>query len=129
MRRSTAGAIATVVAVGGSMAVATPVAVAHGDGSQITVRANDYTPQSGQTFVIRGQFLHEGKPARGAKVRLQSYRRSWSNITGAVVTTDSDGRYRMRVILSVEGVRDLRVKGVSTDGDHHAFKRFVVEVH
>jgi hypothetical protein len=128
MRRKVAGAVVAAGVMSCVAVTASPSALAHGDGSEITVRADDYTPQSGQTFVLRGRFSEDGRPARGEKVRLQSYRQGWHNITGAVVTTDSDGRYRMRVILSVKGVRDLRVKGVSSDGDHHAFRRFVVEV-
>lgn len=35
----------------------------------------------------------------------------WTNLSGARVTTGSDGRYRVRVVLGQKGERDLRVVG------------------
>jgi len=128
MRRTLVAAIAAASALLLSIVAAAPAASARGGESRITVRADDYTPQRGETFVIRGRYQHDGRPARGHKVRLQTYRQGWHNLAGAVVTTDSDGRYRMRVILFVHGVRDLRVMGVSTDAHRNSFHRFVVEV-
>lgn len=128
MRRTFVTAIATASAVICALVGPTSSATAHGDESKVTVRASDYTPQRGETFVLRGRFEHDGRPAGGHTVRLQTYRQGWHNITGAAVTTDSDGRYRIRVVLAIPGVRDLRVMGVSTDAHRNSYKRFVVEV-
>jgi len=128
MRRTLSAAIATTSALTLGLVGTTSSASAHGDESKVTVRASDYTPQQGETFVLRGRFEHDGRAAGGHTVRLQTYRQGWHNIAGAAVTTDSDGRYRMRVILSIRGVRDLRVMGVSDDVHRNSFKRFVVEV-
>lgn len=103
-------------------------ALAHGT-SKVTVRISDPTPTSGQTFVLRGRLTLEGADAPGHTVKVQTYRNGqYRPIQGARVVTDSEGRYRVRLILQTKGVRDLRVVGVA--GGHHtnAYHRFVVEV-
>lgn len=103
-------------------------AQAHGT-SKITVRISDPTPVAGQTFVLRGRFTLGGADAAGHTVKVQTYRNGhYRQIDGARVTTDSEGRYRVRLILLTRGVRDLRVAGVA--GGHHSntYHRFVVEV-
>lgn len=109
--------------------VAPALALPRGD-STISVRVSDYTPKSGQVFVVRGRYTHDGSVAAGHTVRLQTYGQGrWANITGARVTTRSDGTYRLRVILSARGVRDLRMVGLAGDGHRNTFHRFVVQVH
>ena len=46
----------------------------------------------------------------------------------ARVTTRIDGSYRVRVVLNVRGVRDLRAVGIAGDGHRNSYARFVVEV-
>lgn len=118
---------ALVLALGGLVPA---VGAAAAPGSKITVRISDPTPTAGESFVLRGRFTHAGAAAPGHKVKVQTYRNGrWSMISGGRVVTSSDGRYRVRLILRAEGVRDLRVVGVS-DGHHrNAYTRFVVEVH
>ena len=128
LRRVIGVAVATVATMVATFV--TPAQAAHPGTSRIAVRVNDYTPNAGDAFVVRGIYTPDGSVAAGQVVRLQSYSNGgWSNIRGARVTTDSDGRYRMRVILSVRGVRDLRVMGSPTDGHQRSFHRFVVQVH
>jgi hypothetical protein len=121
-------------AVGASIAllvgacVAPAQAAAPGD-SRITAHASDYTPTAGQVFIVRGRYLHDGSVAAGHTVRLQTYAGGgWISIAGARVKANADGTYRLRVILFVRGVRDLRVMGRAGDGHRNSFHRFVVEV-
>jgi hypothetical protein len=80
--------------------------------SNITVRSSDYEVDSGEQFILRGRMASKGRSLSGATVRVQTYRNGdWVPVTGAVVKTGSDGRYRVRVILESGGDRDLRVVG------------------
>ena len=68
---------------------------------------------------------YRGAVAAGHTVRLQSYGDgSWTKIVGARVRTGADGRYRLRVILLVRGVRDLRVVGVAGNGQRQRVEAF-----
>jgi hypothetical protein len=107
---------------------AAPADAARHGASSISVHASDPTPRLGEEFVLRGRYLANGGPAAGHAVKVQTYRHGeWANIKGAKVTARPDGRYRVRVILFVEGVRDLRVVGIASD--HNSYHRIVVEVH
>lgn len=109
---------------------ATPARAATEVRPGISVRASDYTPGAGQVFVLRGRYAPGGTVTAGLAVRLQSYAAGkWSDVRGARVATTHLGRYRMRVILSARGVRDLRVVGVPGDGQRRSFHRLVVQVH
>ena len=81
--------------------------------SRITVRTSDATPLSGQQFVLTGSLTSPtGRALAGGVVRVQTLRSGeWTNLAGAHVTTSNDGGYRIRVILSQRGERDLRVVG------------------
>jgi hypothetical protein len=82
------------------------------DPSRISVHASDYDVSSGEQFVLRGRMWSGGDPVAGARVRVQfATEDGWENVRGAVVETGSDGRYRVRVILSRTGDRRLRVVG------------------
>lgn len=106
-----------------------PAQAAAPTGSSITVRVSDHTPDAGQAFVLRGRYRHHGAVAAGHTVRVQTYADGrWSNIVGARVQTRADGTYRLRLILEVHGVRDLRVKGVAGGAERASFRRFVVQV-
>jgi len=97
---------------------------------QISVRVSDSTPASGQQFVVRGTFTRFGDGAADRPVKVQAWRDgSWTQLTGARVATNDEGQYRMRLILSQTGERDLRVVGVSPEGARNAFHRFSVTVH
>ena len=110
--RSAALGAAASVAVGATLAsVPAAQAVAAEPRSQITVRSSDYEVQPGEQFILRGRMTVDGLPLDDARVRVQSYRDGWENISGAVVSTNSEGRYRVRVILFAGGDRDLRVVG------------------
>ena len=101
---------ATVVSLTPTAAAAEAAAVAK---SAITVRASDHHEvDPGEQFVLRGRMSSQGSPVAGATVRVQAYRDGgWEPLSGAVVRTGSDGRYRVRVVLFSGGDRDLRVVG------------------
>jgi hypothetical protein len=80
--------------------------------SRITVHASDHEVTPGEQFVLRGRMAAHGDAVAGAKVKVQTFRNGdWHGLRGAVVRTNSDGRYRVRVILQSGGDRDLRVVG------------------
>ena len=77
--------------------------------SRVSAVASDTTVVSGEQFVIRGRMLSEGRPVAGAPVQIKSYDGGrWVALSGARVTTNSEGRYRVRVVLSRKGDRLLR---------------------
>ncbi len=127
--------LAAAVVVGSFIPVAGLVATAHAQPAaptpaRITVHVSDSTPASGEQFVVRGTFLRGGEPAQSRPVKVQARRDgSWTQLSGARVTTNSEGGYRVRLILSQTGQRDLRVVGVSPKGNRNAFHRFSVTVH
>jgi hypothetical protein len=117
-------ALVAVVATAGLAPGASAAAVAR---PSITAHPSNDTPQVGEQFVVRG--VYDG-PGRGAHdVKIQTFRDDhWLNLDGARVTTRSDGSYRVRVVLNVRGVRDLRAVGIAGDGHRNSYARFVVEV-
>lgn len=115
LRQTTAaaGAVATATT---ALALALPVETATAaarPASKVTVHASDPTPGSGREFVLAGRLTGpSGGALDNGAVRVQTLRAGeWTNLTGAHVTTGSDGRYRVRVVLSQRGKRDLRVVG------------------
>ena len=110
--RRTAAVVATVSA---GLAVAAPSAQAAQAApakSQITVRASDSEVRPGEQFVLRGRMTSLDSPVADATVRVQTFRAGgWHRLPGAMVSTGSDGRYRVRVVLSSGGDRDLQVVG------------------
>lgn len=111
-RRAALGAAASLAA---AVVVGTPTAQAaeaETYKSVISVRSSDYEVQPGERFALRGKMTSRHQPVDDARVRVQTYRSGgWENLSGAVVSTDSEGRYRVHVILSSGGDRDLRVVG------------------
>lgn len=80
--------------------------------SRITVHASDHEVLPGEQFVLRGKLTSLGEAVDGASVKVQAFRNGgWHNLRGAVVSTNDEGRYRVRVVLSSGGDRDLRVVG------------------
>jgi hypothetical protein len=112
--RRTAALVATLAASASvlTMAPADAAPTADAAKSRITVRASDYEVDPGAQFVLRGRMISDGDAVEGARVRVQAYRDGgWHNLRGAVVSTNDEGRYRVRVVLSSGGDRDLRVVG------------------
>jgi hypothetical protein len=121
------GSIVPVTALVAPSASAQQTAPAH---PRISAFVSDSTPASGEQFVVRGKFFRFGEPAADRPVKVQAWRDgAWNQLTGARVTTNDEGFYRMRLILSQTGQRELRVVGVSPAGSRNAFHRFTVTVH
>ncbi len=79
---------------------------------------------------MHGRFFRAGDPAADRPVKVQARRDgAWIQLTGARVTTNDNGGYRVRLILSQTGKRVLRVVGVTPRGTRNAFHRFSVTVH
>jgi hypothetical protein len=82
--------------------------------SHITVHPSDTRVASGEEFVLRGRLTtRQGEPIENGRVRVAARYPDgdWDNLSGAVVSTNSEGRYRVRVVLTMTGNRDLRVVG------------------
>lgn len=113
IRRS--ATVAAALAAGASVIALAPTTAvaAEARNSTITVRASDHREvDPGEQFVLRGRMSSQGHAVRGATVRVQAFRDGgWEPLSGAVVQTGSDGRYRVRVVLQSGGDRDLRVVG------------------
>jgi hypothetical protein len=109
-------AVAAVLTAGTSVVALTPTTAAAAPGgrnSTITVHASDHHEvDPGEQFILRGRMSSQGYAVPGATVRVQTFRDGgWEPLSGAVVQTGSDGRYRVRVVLQSGGDRDLRVVG------------------
>lgn len=133
MRHTTLRAITLVGALAASMSVVslTPAQSAEVAQSRITVRSSDYDVASGEQFRLRGRLTSEGDPVPDATVRVKTFRNGeWVRLEGAVVSTNEEGRYGVRVILQMKGKRQLRVVG-NPKGDDIATARrdLVVTVH
>lgn len=122
MRMIAAGVAAPVLAV-------TMMSGAHAAvGDRVTANPSDSTPASGETFRVSGKLTHEGAAYAGKSVQIQTLRGGvWQDITGARVTTRSDGTYSVRVILGSTGERTMRA--IARVPGHDPRDRFVVTVH
>ncbi|MGH3507002.1 MAG: hypothetical protein ACRDO2_07335 [Nocardioidaceae bacterium] len=139
MKYAGSGAKARAAKVGvAALAVVAPLAMTAGsaqacggcDDGDITVRVSDETPASGQQFIARGKLTMGGLPAEDHVVKVQTYRDgAWEQITGARVLTNDEGKYRVRLILSMKGKRLLRVVGVGQGDEPTERQRFTVRVH
>ena len=96
----------------------------------ITAHPSDTTVSSGEQFRVRGLFKIGGEPAVDRFVKIQSLNSgTWENIQGARVSTGSDGRYAVRLILSRRGDRVLRAVGITpSPNTPNPTKRFTVTV-
>ena len=124
--------VATLVAAGalalGSVAVSVP-ATAAPVRAHITAHPSDTTVNSGQQFIVRGKFTVDGHAVGNRTVKIQTLRNgSWQQIPGVRVRTNSDGTYRVRVILFTDGTRTLRAVGESPGSIRNAYKRFTIYV-
>lgn len=98
-------------------ALVAPVLVAGpahaGYDASIGIHATDTHVRSGQQFRVHGKYLlGNGRPVRNKMVRVQSKNPNgrWVNLKGAHLRTNSEGHYRIRVVLSRKGERKLRVR-------------------
>jgi hypothetical protein len=125
-------AVTALVVAAPAFAFAEPAQACSGgcDDSTITVHVSDDTPASGQQFIARGKLIMGGLPAPDHTVKFQRrVNGSWERITGARMQTNSEGKYRMRLILSTRGKRVLRAVGVGQGDEPTQFEKFTVRVH
>lgn len=104
-------AVATVgaIAAAATMVAAAPAQSATTTPSRVSVSTTDSTPASGQTFRLYGSVRSEGHQVP-ATIRVQTYRNGhWVQLSGAVMQTNRDNTYRIRVVLQMKGKRQLRV--------------------
>jgi hypothetical protein len=122
-----AAGLVAAVATAGLAADAADAAASAAAKPSITAHASNDTPHVGEQFVVRG--VYDG-PGRGVHdVKIQTFRNDeWLDLDGARVTTRADGSYRVRVVLEIRGVRDLRAVGIAGDSHRNSCARFVVEV-
>jgi hypothetical protein len=102
---ATVGALAAAV----TLVAATPAQSATLTPSKVSVSTTDSTPASGQTFRLYGAVRSEGHKV-AATMLVQTYRNGhWVQLPGAVMQTNRDDTYRIRVVLQMKGKRQLRV--------------------
>ena len=124
------------VAVVGTVAAATtlvamaPAQSATMTPSTVTVRSTDYTPAAGQTFRLFGAVWSKGEKVP-ATIRVKTlFKGEWVQLKGAVMSTNRDNTYRMRIILRLKGQQQLRVVGdPKTAGIATSRKTIMVTVH
>ena len=97
-----------------------------------SIKASDYRVSSGEQFIVRGRVtLGYGRNKIAAPpsiVRVQTkLHGSWNNLRGARVRSNGNGRYRVRVVLGMEGKRRLRVR-VKTPKFRKSVKSRVIKV-
>lgn len=108
--------------------LAAPAQAADREPARITASVTDATPGTGQTFHVAGRLTRDGDPVAGRTVRVQARRDGgWENLTGARMTTSSQGGYDLRLVLGQRGYRTLRV--LARLPGRNAAHRFTVTVH
>ena len=128
MATAATGVLAASALTAGAVVTAAPVTAAERR-ADITARPSDSAVQSGEQFVVRGRFTIDGTVAAGRTVKIQAkYGQDWQPITGARVTTNTEGKYRVRIILSQKGDRELRSVGLAPAGIKNAYERFSIQV-
>lgn len=105
----TAAASIGAIALGTSVLALSPAQAATPAPSSVSVNTTDSTPASGQTFRLFGAVT-----SGGVRVPATIHVKTLQNghfvpVRGAVVSTNSENRYRVRIILSRKGQRQLRV--------------------
>ena len=124
-RTAIAGAAAAAAA---SLLVAAPAVAEEPAPSRMTAIPSKFQVDPGEQFVVRGRLLSEGEPVVGAPVRV----RTWSDegrfvdIEGARVKTNSEGRYRVRIVLYRKGDRLLKVIGNPAGDDIATARRNIL---
>lgn len=124
-RTAIAGAAAAIAA---SLLVAAPAVAEEPAPSRMTAIPSKFQVDPGEQFVVRGRMLSQGEPVVGAPVRV----RTWSDegrfvdIEGARVKTNSEGRYRVRIVLYRKGDRLLKVIGNPAGDDIATARRNIL---
>jgi hypothetical protein len=98
--------------------------------SHVTATPSTTTPASGETFHVNGA-VWSGGVRVPATIHVKTWQHDqWVQLKGAVMHTNRDNMYRIRVILQMKGERQLRVVG---DPDSAAIRvartTFTVTVH
>lgn len=98
--------------------------------SRITAHPSDTTPAAGETFRVQGAVWSEGSRVP-ATIHMKDWEHGhWVQLKGAVMHTNRDNRYTMRVILHLKGERRLRAVGVPDSPNiSTARTTFTVTVH
>jgi hypothetical protein len=127
--RSGAAAVVTGGLLASGLVTGAP-ASAQGSDTSITARPSDDSVSSGEQFRVRGMFTLNGQAAVDKTVKIQAkYADGWRDVRGARVSTGDDGKYAVRLILSMEGERVLRAVGISPSPTKpNPKKRFTVTV-
>lgn len=102
-------AVASATAVQGTLLA--PAADAAAARPRISVAASDTSVSSGEQFTLSGRLTRAGAALPGEVSVWTRSGDGWRALTGAVVHTTRDGSYRVRVILSSTGDRELKVVG------------------
>lgn len=112
--RRTAAVVGTVAALTSLTALSPAQSVTLAP-SHVTVHTTDATPASGQTFRLYGAVFSGGERV-AATVRVKTFHDGKRvPLKGAVMTTNRDNRYRIRIILHKKGKQQLRVVGHPKD--------------
>lgn len=128
LRRTGTALLASVAAIPLGLGAVTPAGAETASQARITASVTDTTPASGQHFRVSGRLTRNGNGISGRIVKVQTLRDgSWTDLTGARMSTSSSGRYDLGVVLSQTGNRTLRVKAILPGVDPR--KRFTVAVH
>jgi hypothetical protein len=102
------GTIAATTALTGVAPAATVAPTA----SHVTATPSTTTPASGETFRVRGAVLTDKDVRVPATIHVKTWRNGrWVQLRGAVMHTNRDNGYHMRIILQMKGERQLRVVG------------------
>lgn len=126
--RTSTALLATVATLAVGLGAAPPAGAETGSRAKIIAAVSDTTPASGQLFRVSGRLTRDGVAIPGRTVKVQTLRDgSWTDLTGARMTTTSSGRYDLGVVLGQTGARTLRVKAILPGRD--ARDRFAVTVH
>jgi hypothetical protein len=106
--RRTAATVGTAV-VATSVLALSPAQAAAPAPSSVTVNTTDATPASGQTFRLFGA-VSSGGVRVAATIHVKTLQNGhFVQLPGAVVSTNNENRYRVRIILQRKGPRQLRV--------------------
>lgn len=127
--RRAAAAISSVVATAALLATSPAHAMTLAP-SRITAHPSDTTPAAGETFRVRGAVWSKGVRVP-ATIHMKDWEHGhWVQLKGAVMHTNRDNLYNMRVILHLKGERQLRVVGVPDSATiSTARTTFTVTVH
>jgi hypothetical protein len=106
-----ATAVVGTLAATAALAGVAPAATVAPTASHVTATPSTTTPASGETFRVAGAVL-TGDTRVPATIHVKTWRNGqWVQLRGAVMHTNRDNAYTMRVVLQMKGERQLRVVG------------------